>query len=399
MWLRSICRGGGFLLVALLISPAEGLAADGTDTRTSGPMVVAQATPAAMAEYHRLLAQYIAARQRYEYEADAYWSAIADKRRLRAAKRRNGQDVLIQDYVLVQPPVYSGPPRPIDPSAPAEEPLSRRYVPVVADFLQAAAREFKFVPRQPQSEIEYKRAYARAAAAAGLTRELAVRIYAFESSGNGKYDVQAGLEYPTPGARAVSTALGYNQLLSTNSIELLAEKGHQFINSLQAKAVGWAGDTKDALARKIAVLKTMVAFSRSVPDSWSAHDRLANTHKGLGVHALNLDLDVGPLLQTQKLLDSVVFARRQGYDHSLTAAELEMMNLTGDGNGFDMIVMPAAWRAQVPTANFFQPGGYARNPVAIRNNVVAKLIAATDAKMDEEVRLQGAKDLAAAFSK
>jgi hypothetical protein len=136
-----------------------------------------------------------------------------------------------------------------------------------------------------------------------------------------------------------------------------------------------------------------------VPDSWSAHDRLANTHKGLGVHALNLDLDVGPLLQTQKLLDSVLFARRQGYDRSLTAAELEMMNLTGDGNGLDMIAMPPAWRERVPTANFFQPGGYARNPVAIRNNVVAKLIAATDAKMDEEVRLQGAKDLAAAFSK
>jgi hypothetical protein len=399
MWLRSICSGGGFLLAALLISPAEGFAADGTDTRTSVPMVVAQATPAAMAEYRRLLAQYIVARQRYEYEADAYWSAIADKRRLRAAKRRNGQDVLIQDYVLVQPPVYSGPPRPKDPSAPAEEPPSRRYVPVVADFLQAAAREFKFVPRQPQSEIEYKRAYARAAAAAGITREQAVRIYAFESSGNGKFDVQAGLEYPTPGARAVSTALGYNQLLSTNSVELLAEKGHQFINSLQAKAVGWSGGTRDALARKVAVLKTMVAFSRSAPDSWSAHDRLANTYKGLGVHALNLDLDVGPLLQTQKLLDSVLFARRQGYDRSLTAAELEMMNLTGDGNGLDMIAMPPAWRERVPTANFFQPGGYARNPVAIRNNVVAKLIAATDAKMDEEVRLQGAKDLAAAFSK
>jgi hypothetical protein len=37
------------------------------------------------------------------------------------------------------------------------------------------------------------------------------------------------------------------------------------------------------------------------------------------------------------------------------------------------------------------------NSVAIRNNTVAKLIAATDTKMDEESKLQGAKDLAAAF--
>ena len=105
------------------------------------------------------------------------------------------------------------------------------------------------------------------------------------------------------------------------------------------------------------------------------------------------------MLQTQKLRDSVVFARRKGYDATLTAAELEMMNLTGDGNGIDMVMMPAQWRAQVPTANFFQPGGYARNPVVIRNNVVARLLAATNAKMDEEVKLQGAKDLAALFSR
>jgi hypothetical protein len=74
-----------------------------------------------------------------------------------------------------------------------------------------------------------------------------------------------------------------------------------------------------------------------------------------------------------------------------------MMNLTGDGNGFDMISMPLDMREQVPTSNFFQRKGYERNPVAIRNNTAARLIAATDAKMDLESMLQGAKDLAAAF--
>jgi hypothetical protein len=64
-----------------------------------------------------------------------------------------------------------------------------------------------------------------------------------------------------------------------------------------------------------------------------------------------------------------------------------------------MVKMPAAWRERVPTSNFFQPGGYERNPVASRNNVVSRLLAATNAKMDEEVRLQGAKDLAALFPK
>jgi hypothetical protein len=394
-------RGGRSCLLAalLLSSPAAGVAAESASIRTTtGAVMVAQAVPASMAEYQYLLAQYLTARQRYEAEADAYWSVVADKRRLRVGKRRGSLDVALQDYVLTQPPLYAGPPPPIDPSAPTEEP-PRKYVPVVADFLRAAAQEFKFVPQPPRSEIEYKRAYAKVAAAAGLTREQAVRIYAFESGGNGKYDVQAGLEYPRPDARAISTALGYNQLLSTNSVELLAEKGHQFINTLQAKAAESSGDAKQALQRKIAVLKSMIAFSRSVPDTWNDHDRLANTEKGMGIHALNLDIDIGPLLQTQKLLDSVVFARKLGYGRALTAAELEMMNLTGDGNGIDMVTMPQPWRERVPTSNFFRQGGYERNPIAIRNNVVAKLIAATDAKMDEEVRLQGAKDLAGVFPK
>jgi hypothetical protein len=95
-------------------------------------------------------------------------------------------------------------------------------------------------------------------------------------------------------------------------------------------------------------------------------------------------------------MDSVNFARRKGYSAPLTAAELEMMNLTGDGNGFDMVTMPRDRRERVPTANFFLRGGYRDNPVAQRNNVVAKLIAATDARMDREVKQPGAKELAAA---
>ena len=81
----------------------------------------------------------------------------------------------------------------------------------------------------------------------------------------------------------------------------------------------------------------------------------------------------------------------------LSAAELEMMNLTGDGTGLDMVTMPQAMREQVPTSNFFQRGGYERNPVAIRHNTVAKLLAITDSRMDSNSNLPGAKELAAAF--
>ena len=48
-------------------------------------------------------------------------------------------------------------------------------------------------------------------------------------------------------------------------------------------------------------------------------------------------------------------------------------------------------------SNFFQRGGYERNPVAIRHNTVAKLLDVTDARMDSNSNLPGARDLAAAF--
>jgi hypothetical protein len=383
----------GVLAVLLAMGPA---AAQSAEVRQAA--VAVPASPAAMAQYRRALAEYEEAHAAYAAEAEAYWNLIAQKRRERAAKRAGQQPLTLDDYVLTQPPAYTGPPKPVDPSQAPEEkpPSSRPYVPVVADFLAAAQQEFKFVPRQPQSESEFKQAYAQVAVEAGLNKEQIVRIYSFEAGGNGAYDVQAGLEH-SKSARAITTALGYNQLLATNSVEVVAESGPHFVKALQARATALPGPERAALESKIAILRKMIAFARSVPDAWNEHQALAGTSKGLAIHALNLDVDIGPYLQTQKLMDSVVFARRKGFAETLTGAELEMMNLTGDGNGFDMITMTHEWRARVPTANFFQRGGYRDNPVAQRNNVVARLIAATDAHMDREIRLQGSKELAAAL--
>jgi len=347
-------------------------------------------------DYQRRLEAYLRAQQEFETVAGPYWTSIADKRRGRIAKRRANETVAVEDYVLSQPPIYGGPPQPVDPSTP---PPAKKDIPVVADFVKSALDYFNFVPRRPQTEIEFKRAYAAAAAAAGISKEQAVRIYGFEASGDGTYDVQAGLEQPVPGAQAISTALGYNQLLATNSVSLIAEKGERFTAALQRKVDAASGETRAALEQKLIALRRMVEFCRSVPDEWSEHEKLAATPAGIGIHALNLDLDVGPLLQAQTLLDSILFARANGISRSLSAAELEMMNLTGDGNGLDMIMMPQDIRARVPTSNFFQRRGYERNPVATRHNVVAALLAATDAIMDRAIRLQGAKDLAAAFPK
>jgi hypothetical protein len=348
-------------------------------------------------DYQAKLAQYTQAHRAYEDEASAYWDQVVDKRRARNAKRRGNEQVLASDYVLTQPPLYSGPPRPIDPDAPLGPPPGEKPpIPVLADFLQAATEQFGFVPERPQSELDFKRAYAQAASAAGLTKDQIVGVYAFETGGNGTYDMQAGVSPTRP--RAISPAIGYNQLLSTNSVSILAESGGRLLGTLRQKSKTMTGPQKIAMERKIDALKRMITFSRSVPQNWNEFDRLAkSTPGGLGIHAAILDRDIGPQLQVQKLFNSVRFARAKHYEAPLSAAELELMNLTGDGNGIDMVMMPPELRARVPTSNFFQQSGYERNPVARRTGVVAGLIADIEGKMRSASQSPGAKDLTAAF--
>jgi hypothetical protein len=398
----STYRGRGFLSAAAALAILAALSvpyAVAVEGPTPAVKLLVAKPPvpgAVMVKYRRELEAYLQAWEAYQAAAKFYWNSIAEKRRSRNAKRARGTLLAIDDYVLDQPPVYSGPPKPHDPSKPSEPAPPPPYVPVVADFLAAAQQEYKFTPRRPRNESEFRRTYASTASAAGLTKEQIVRIYGFEATGNGTYDIQAGLEY-NKSARAITTALGYNQLLATNSVEILAENGGHFVAALTATAARLPQDDKKAQETKLAIVRRMIEFCKSVPDDWGEHEALAGTQKGLAVHALNLDLDLGPLLQTQKLLDSVVFARKKGFAAPLSAAALEMMNLTGDGNGFDMVTMPLEWRDKVPTANFFQQRGYRDNPVAQRNNVVSKLLAATDAAMDNEVKKPGAQELAADF--
>src|SRR6202789_3410074 len=261
----------GFGILALLLAAPRGSA---MKTRmlpaaTSDAMAQMFSEPA-IAEYRRQLKQYLEARAAFEQEAGAYWNAISEKRRGRNAKRRDHQTIALDDYVLTQPPVYTGPRRPVNPAPepePERPPREHKAIPTVADLLQAAAQQFQFTPQRPASELEFKHAYARVAAAAGLTREQAVRVYSFETGGTGNYDVQSGIEHG--GKRAISTAIGYNQLLTTNTVELLAEQGPEFVKALMQKATSMSGAQRQAMDYKIAVFRRMVALARSVPDEWS----------------------------------------------------------------------------------------------------------------------------------
>jgi hypothetical protein len=353
-------------------------------------------------DYRAAYAAWRRQRAQYEAAAAAYWERIGKTRSERRQKLAKGGTLSLDDYVLEQPPVYSGPPAPTPPPALTAKPKRKkkakvRPLPVVADFLGHAKKRFKFEPRKPAGELDYKRAYAKAALAAGIGKEQAVRIYGFEAGGNGGYDVQAGLEAKRKGAKPISTALGYNQLLVANTIGILAEHGETIAERLKRQAEDAKGKRRAELTRKQAALLRMIRYAKSMPYRWSEHEKASLTARGRALHALNLDIDIGPHLQVHKLVNSLVFLQRKGFDRPLSAAELEMMNLTGDGNGYEIVIMPEAMRGKVPTANFFQRNGYERNPVARRTGVVANLIADMENQMARGAQNQGARELAAAF--
>src|SRR5882757_8075449 len=163
-----IRRCSGTLALALLLTAPQASAMDGTIPAAAANAMAQAASPQAIAEYKRKLKEYLEARAAFDEEAGAYWSSISEKRRGRNAKRRDRQAIALDDYVLTQPPVYDGPKRPVDPSPsePNERP-PRKTIPVVADLLKAAMEHFQFAPQRPANEVEFKRAYARVASAAG----------------------------------------------------------------------------------------------------------------------------------------------------------------------------------------------------------------------------------------
>ena len=194
--------------------------------------------------------------------------------------------------------------------------------------------------------------------------------------------------------RPISTALGYAQLLAGNSVNEIARHGPSFVQRLEelAKAPGIPRQRALYLRRKSAILRKMVRAAKSVPYQWSRHVALGHTPRGQGIHALNLDPDVGPWLQVIKLrgiLDDGLHSGRTG----LSGPELELMNLAGPGTGLEMMT-PIGRR--MPTTNFFARTAYYRNTI-VREKTGAELLAALEQRMRVNEKNKGAIEFGQIF--
>lgn len=351
----------------------------------------------------KLFEDWLSAKAFHEFALGKYWREITDKRSVRRTKRHAGHALLTEDYVAGFPPEYRGPELPPEMAKAWAEHQKAAAGPVpaepekpvltVADALAAAKQHYNFVPERIP-EREFKRRYAREALALGLTKEQVVRIYALETGGIGTAAMQAGIHPISGKGKAISTALGYAQLLHANSVDEIAQHGAPFLDRLKTMAAAAGTDTarRSALLAKHAALKRMIANARSVGKSWDAHVAYANTAKGIGIHALNLDGDIGPWLQVIKLRGLKDMAAKAGYPQ-LSGAEMELMNLAGPGTGLEM--MQGAAR-DATTPNFFSRGGYYRNSI-VRGKTSSELMAALSKRMDENIVKAGSVEFAAVF--
>ncbi len=390
---RASLLGIGLAGVAAIMPAATSMARNATAQEMVGDKLAAL-NP----DQRRIYESYRIARLTYDAQLDAYWESVNEKRDERKRKRIAGQAYTSRDYILTQPPKYTGPvlldaiAKIVTEAKPAEP---EKQLPGVADFLQSAKEVYNFVP-EATTEVEFKRRYAAEALAIGLTKDQVVKVYALETGGMGTYDMQAGIHPQKRTGRPISSALGYAQLLHANSVNELVKHGESFIKRLENMARSQASTTPRraiSLRAKAAVVRAMLKDGRTVANEWGDHVRFGGTPKGLAIHALNLDADVGPWLQVIKLKGLKETASHEAGRAQLSGAEIELMNLAGPRTGLEML-MPVA--QTVPTTNFFSRGGYERNSV-VRDRTAAELLVELGKRMEFGLLKSGSIEFAQSF--
>jgi hypothetical protein len=366
--------------------------------RASDADFIASLSPAQQVEFKA----WHTARAQYERQLDAYWRDVEKKREGRRPKRGSGQLYEAADYVWSFPPEYQGPGLSAElqrrwaryqaQQEKASPKKAKEAIPAIDDFLAAARSIYGFEPKRI-SEAEFKRRYAKESLRLGLSKDQVVRVYALETGGNGTADMQAGIHPVSKKGRPISSALGYAQLLHANTVGEIVKHGETFIARLRRMAEATRDPARAReLEGKIVALERMLRSARSVPNDWYRHVDFAQTPRGYGMHAINLDGDIGPWLQSVKLEGLKEFAERKGVTN-LSGEEIELMNLSGPATGLEMM-QPIGLTA--PTPNFFARKSYYVNKM-VMGKTSAELLAEFTRRMDKSSNEPGAVEFAQAF--
>ncbi len=321
------------------------------------------------ATYQEQLRAYQQAYAEFQARERAYWAEIERKKDIRTRLRREGRPFERKHFVLVQPPKYEGPKRPVDPNrlAPKKKPPQKSTLPTAKE-LRKAMRDLYGLKIPNIAEKPFKIAFAKEAKRYGLSAEQVIGVYALETGGKGPFDLVSGeaitrnkkCKLVKRGGRPLSTALGYFQLLNANTSSTLAANARgareeRYSYRLRQMAEQERGKRKRELKKKAKLLEKIVtdmnnAISRMNvrKNNWREFRALGKTKLGKAIHALNMDVDIGPMIQMSKLAFVRNYAIRKGLGN-VPSDRLELMNLVGYPRGAKMLESVAY---TVPTANF-----------------------------------------------
>lgn len=316
---------------------------------------------------------YEKARADYKKQVNDYWTQAEQ------TKKAGGT---VNDF----PPVYDGPAKPKGydkPAAPSTLPSVNDLQEQSRDLLRIAGGD-KTKPDfalKEISETAFKAAYVKEALHVGAEQNLSKDevkkivngIYAFECGGKATHDtlssVPLELTKPDePGSTAnldarrqihpESTALGYNQIMKATSLTFLEKNSATVAARLRENARGLPGEDQveekatlyenlhavlhkelSAMANKDDASKAKYLdkdgnFKYSLYGDFSKSDSvnatgLTGRQLANAVHALNLDGDVGPIVQSMQLKDVVSHSLSQKMKNSLEQKANELASRAG----------------------------------------------------------------------
>ena len=288
----------------------------------------------------------------YSHRLDSYWS------RLTTARHHH-------QTVSEFPPVHPGIDKPMPPTN-SPEPLQRSgTLPTLIDLIGASKDLSRISQRDGKHpdfqlrelpESTFKQRYAEESLRVGRqyglnnnqVSDLVRRIYSFEDGGWGKHFTMSGMPQPlmddsNMAARMlyhpVSTAIGYNQLIIANTKQHFKDDGSEIAGRLRelGKQEPDRSQELEDKAQLVENLQKIMLGTAAQPAQREGKNRrqhVSNEKISNAVQALNLDGDVGPIIQSQELASLLKFSSAHNFRGLL---EIKAQNIGRQTSMFDAL--------------------------------------------------------------
>jgi hypothetical protein len=321
----------------------------------------------------------------FQRNSNAYWHKVD------LAKHKH---TLIAEF----PPVFVKPDAPIVPPPPETDLLnSKGTLPTLNDMTTASKELTRFAfgdKKQPNfdlsviDETEFKRRYTNEAVRVGQengfdkthVQTIVQGIYSFEDGGWGTHDTLSGMPSALvaddpPGTTAISdmradyhpksTGVGYNQLLRATTMRNLDQHSADIVAGLKQDAEKEPARRDILLAKADLVEHVKAAMDKELKlmghnkggkhasaylsSDGVATDLLYHTFANASaktsfgapasevanaIHALNLDGDIGPIIQAQELSGLLSYAHSENFEQLLTN---EVNKITSRASAYDAL--------------------------------------------------------------